>query len=321
MDLKPAFSAPARINPSCGWDIAFEASFIYWNTSEEGLDFALYDDGETPVNNAGLIFQEFNFVPGFKLAAGSALGTDHWTGRIEYTRLHSSEDTKTFAPNTPNGILFPNNYATQVSINVVPLPALISQAKTRWECKLDVLDLETARWFYSGQMLTMGPFLGARGGWLDQNFDLSVMYDSETDFRRNMHKSKSWFIGPRAGLDMNWILGYGLRATGSIAGSLLYQRQKAEAKINPVGADEDVFGFFKNTYRHVRPNAELGLTLGWGTYLAQEAYHIDLAAGYEFHYWAKQNAMRTNIDAFYGEFSSPGDLMYHGLTVTAKFDF
>ncbi len=238
--------------------------------------------------------------------------------------MHFSNRESTFAADP--GSLFENNYETSINLddlfeNFVSL----QEAKSEWICNLDTIDLQTARWFYSGQMLTMGPFLGARFGWLNQRFNLSSLPIDATDFVRSNHRSKSWFAGPRAGIDMNWILGYGLRATGSLAGSLLYQRQRATTSGTITETENGVLVTqpldLKNTYRHVRTQSEMGLGLGWGTYLAEDAFHIDFLAAYEFHLWAKQNVMRSSIDSSYRGFSPPGDLMYQGLTLTMRIDF
>lgn len=321
-DLPPAYSGPARINPHCGWDLNVSASFIYWLVSQEGMDFAVYDNGETPVNRAGLITQKFDFKPGFKVAAGSYLGTDDWEGKFEYTRLHFTTRSNTFAPNTTNGSLLNNSFSRDVLTNAAFDNQLVTQAKSKWKVKMDLMDLSTTRWFYSGHMFTMGPHMGVRGGFIDQYMDVSVIESGSTAFSRAKNKSKSWLIGPRFGLDMNWILGYGLRAYGKATRALLYQRARTEANNasldNTNTADS---GIFKNTFRQVIPNSELSLGIGWGTYLAEDAFHIDILASYDFQVIEKQNLMRQNTDALDGTYHKAGDLTSQGLTVKVQFNF
>ena len=140
---------------------------------------------------------------------------------------------------------------------------------------------------------------------------------------QNRLKSRSWLVGPRAGLNTNWLFGEGFRAYGDMAASLVYQYYKSITMQRTDTTDTSLLGYnYANKIGYVTPVFELGLGLGWGTYFDCNNWHFDLILGYDFQYYWNQNMMRDlrdKVDTTCG--FSPGDLMLHGLTITARFDF
>ena len=68
--------------------------------------------------------------------------------------------------------------------------------------------------------------------------------------------------------------------------------------------------------------AELGLGVGWGSYLRAYDFHIDVSADYDFMIFWSQNMIRKLLDdTLTGTSPSSADLYVHGLTVTGRFDF
>ena len=61
---------------------------------------------------------------------------------------------------------------------------------------------------------------------------------------------------------------------------------------------------------------------GWGMYLCDQQYHIDLSATYEFQVYWNQNMINWYSASLIGlNGTSPGNLYFQGLTVNATFDF
>ncbi len=322
-EMPMGYSAPARINPICGWDFFVSGSFIYWHVNQEGMDVAYTQSPSSPFS-VRTITQESKYKPGFKVAIGTSLGHDNWMGTAEYTRLHMTTTTSTNPP--PGGQLqnagkwgFPGNGNSS------------SVVSSKWGCNLDILDFELERAYYSGRMLTFRPFMGPRLGWLKQRLTMKAndLDDDPDILLTSKNKSTSWFMGPRAGVDLRWILGWGIRLTGSTGASLLYQRQTVKSKYSDLTDPDATFKSLKDAFfRHIRPNAEMGMGLGWGTYVMNNTWHFDILAAYEFHYWWKQNVMPTaNLrNPFFNRAAVsdqvlPGDLAYHGLTLTLRLDF
>jgi hypothetical protein len=181
---------------------------------------------------------------------------------------------------------------------------------------LDMLDLMVSRPFYQGTKLTINPFGGLRGLLLRQNLNINLgaPFVALT--------SKAWAIGPDMGVIGNWMFGTtGFRFEGKAAGSLLYTRyHKFSHKEMDTPTGLTVTSTLPSMGA-VRPIAEFGLGLGWGSYLSCNNYYIDISARYDFMLLWEQNVMRLFNSYLQGFVDSPGDLQMHGLTASLRFDF
>ena len=206
--------------------------------------------------------------------------------------------------------------------------------KTNWKLRVNLGDLELSRKYFVGKELIFRPHFGLRGGSLNQLYSATEIgrvspYSGDDITIITNLKSDSWLIGPRAGLDTSWRLGCGFRMFGDVAASLFYQKfdvKSIQVKLVQSGVTDDSILNLKNDVRYINPNFELGLGFGWGTGFCDDSWHFDLTAGYEFHQFWNQNMMRhlndtfENLDTTYVD-ADAGDLMFHGLTITARLDF
>lgn len=305
-----AYNAPAAINVSCGWDFDVFGSFIYWHTSEEGLDMAYVTPTHdaTPVPGA-VSYQDFTYKPGFQVGIGFNTGYDDWAGWVEYTWLHQSETTAQTAPTLPGGAA-----GTWTGSDWFVAAATAPTVSSTWKMHLDMLDAFFSRPYYQGTQLTVAPYAGIRALWIRQAFNVNL-----NPYASN-NKSNSWAIGPTVGTKGHWMLGCGFRFDGNAAASLLYTQYTtiAWSEVNNA-ANKTTAG--TTNYGTVRPVAQLGAGLGWGTYMYCQKYYFDLSARYDFNYFWNQNVMRPFASELVGRENDRGDLTLHGLTVTARFDF
>ena len=315
-----AYNAPARIDPLCGWDAWLSISFIYWQPYEKGLDIANLTKSLTNTTDMYIVDMDFDYHPGFKIGAGMSFCRDNWTLYLEYTRLKAdncyTEDIT---------ILDETVYALHTPwLNGLTVAGTIDIIKSEWEVSYNAFDLELGRPFYLGSKLIFKPHFGLRAGWLDQDFDLYVHTSGEAGGESYFsdNDQNTWFIGPRAGVCADWMIGYDFRIFGSVAGSLLYQDFDVDSEQSYY---ETAVRHSYNIYddvKRITPNAELGLGIGYGTYICNSTWHFDLTAGYEFHYFWDQNMMRHNVDYMDNYYDvDSGDLMFQGLTITARLDF
>jgi len=332
-EMTMGYSAPARINCEGGWDIFLEGSFIYWFVGQDQMDLAstiepLPEVGPRP-HHFGMVRQNQKYKPGFKVALGGNFCHDNWTGKMEYTRIHGTTLTTATVPPSQN----PDQIEPDEGLYVNEgwghnINRQSSYLRTKWKVKQDTIDTELGRAYYSGRMFTIHPFYGTRMGWMKQKINFFAIPQNpnfETQEFLSRSKMKSWFVGPRAGVDAKFILDWGFRFTGSAAASLLYQRQKVRASLYDAFQVNPNWGTVKEKYRSVTPNAEVGAGFGWGSYLMDNSWHLDILAAYEFHYWWNQNRIRETLTKNEwvgpGEPVAPGDLFYHGLTLTFRLDF
>ncbi len=316
--LLGAYNAPARIDPQGSWDFYVTASYLYWLAKETGLDYAITTPtaGNIDTVQGEVVNLEGDYSSAFKVGLGWNTGHDDWDVYGEYTWYHKSFTSSKSVP--ANTTMEPVFYSAARSGSYQA-----SSTSLKWKPRLDFLKLEFARSEYVGTHLTFRPSMGLRGGWIKQQINQSANLTSPSTVNNLLsnNKSSSWFIGPRMGVDTNWIFDYGFRMFGNTALTVPYQKitvwSKQYSRTSPTQLTVNI----KDVKHQINPQAELATGLGWGMYWGK-CVHIDLAASYEFQYLWAQNAIRSLIDARQIRTDgNPGALMLHGLTVTARLDF
>ena len=244
--LMCAYNAPVNTMIKCPMDVFVTASFIYWQAKEKGLELGITantetaDNGCDPCKTGSVINMDFDFKPGFKVGLGMHSDYDNWHLYLEYTRLHLT-DHKTYKLNDDcacNDDCDPFPPCTEILPVRIAEDLYLNVAKGKWTMNLDVLDLELGRAYWVGTELTFAPFVGLRGGWLDQK--MRAKYCGRVDDEGcavpscisyiTTNKSDSWLIGPRVGIDTNWHVWEGFRLFGNTAFSLFYQRFRRKGK-------------------------------------------------------------------------------------------
>jgi len=306
-----AFSAPARFDVKGSLDLFITASYLYWQPIQESMSLA-YDQYPAPTTTRGKVYDmDFDFKSGFKVGMGINLSYDNWNLYLEYLRLHSTHK---------EGINLPTNATLNCLWRDDTGPLSCNSISSSWEFDTDLLDFYMTRPYYLGTKLTLKPFAGLRGGWIDQKLNVRAIDTSDYP-NRTWIDSDSWLVGPRGGVDCFWHLGEGFRVFTNIAASLFYQHFKTTLKYYTINTNTLDY-YQREKIGRVVPNIDLALGLAWGTYFADNDWHIDLSAGYEFHHFWNQNTLRPVYEAIVnGIIVSPGDLMLQGLTVTARLDF
>lgn len=327
-----AYNAPARIDIACGWDFFLTGDFIYWQAVEDGLAYAATTERDfveasltLPPNNGQLLNVDFGWHPGFKVGMGGTLSGDDYDLYVQWTHLASHNNTSSGSPD--NGFLIPaNNYPNR--------PLGCTDAFSSWRCIYDVGDFEIGRSFYLGKKWVMRMFGGVRGSYIRQTYNTqfdNVILSPETGNlvqAGTIHVSRcfeSWGVGPRVGLDINWLLGWGWRIFEKNGISIQYTDPEGELKELAPGLQNRAEVSIKNSSSReaLRPNVDFEAGFGWGSYFDDYRWHVDLSLAYEFHYWWNQNFDLFPIDDFNFtiEDASRGNLGLHGATFRVQFDF
>ncbi len=350
--MTTGYNAPANIHVGDKGrvDVCVSASFLYWQPIQDNMGIALVqkESSVTTVPNSDLknrfVQMHFDFVPGFKVGLGANLRKDNWESYVEYTRVHgthkaSSNGTSSSAPTIyvteRMQSIFPPEMGAAISSTSSTVTPAYETARATYRNNLDFIDAELARSYYAGKCLTFRTALGARSAWILQHFYRTYVVTNDPTTARQLDvnaNSNSWGIGPRVGLDMNWLLGCGFRCFGSGYGDILYTWYKLHDKtsvtfFNPEFA-EDRAGVDSNTFttkdrqHSLKPHVDLELGFGWDTYFAKDKWHIDLSAAYGFQVFFNQNMFR-HWDGLLPAWNTVpyGNLYVNGLTVTAKLDF
>jgi len=326
------------------------ANFIYWEASQGGMDLALPGSGTIaggtltttsitlPSTGNSMLVQDSDYKPGFQVGLGWSGGKDNWSLYAEYTWLHASTSTSADAPApgvaTIDGVAVPQNGIWLPTSWLAP-DVFVNDATTHisssWDYKIDLVDGQLSRPFYSGARLTLEPFFGLRGAWIRQSLSINSTNLATTSVgipfasRNANYSSHSWAVGPRVGMNGNWHLGYGIRFIGNTAASLLfteYDVKQDVASPDSSGTAQLPIRTKLNDYTALRPNLDLSLGLGWGSYFDCRRFYLDLAATYDFSVFWDQNMMRylaDEVDARVG--AAAANLFLQGLTIQTRFDF
>jgi len=315
-----AYNAPASISVSCGWDFNVFGAFLYWYVGEEDLDVAFVSPTYTTATGT-VAYQKNTWKPGFQVGVGFNTNYDDWVGWVEYTWMHQTATGSQTAPALISGApgTWSNNdwfiTGTNGGEDVV---------SGKWKMYLDMIDAFFSRPYYEGTQLTVSPFAGLRALWIRQRETVNFTSSTDSTFYDTARaQSNSWAIGPAAGVGGHWLLGWGFRFEGKATASLLYTQYTtvawSQTNFN-AGVVQKATASQRNL-NTVRPMAQLGVGMGWGSYLDCQKYYVDFAARYDFNYLWDQNEMRVCTTRMQGFDDDVGALYLHGLTVTARFDF
>lgn len=324
--MKPAYNAPARIAVQGCWDVFTTGSFLYWIPSQENMELGFVSDTTTtPLLDADYVKADLTYKPGFKVGIGMNLDYDHWDTYLEYTWFHGSQRTNLSLDSSGTKILHPYFIFPDATSSTY------SRGNQDWQLRLDLLDFRLARHYHLGTALSFHPFLGLRAGWIRQN--LNNGYFGETTGLISFpsvsvtQTSSSWGIGPRIGVESDWLLGQGVRLYGTAAGDVLFS-QYTRLNFSQVGTDasgvsSDEYLIRQRDLSYLRGHFDSEIGLGWGMYLDCNRWHVDFTAGYCFQLFFNQNMFRNFVDDVTRAKSlcPNGDLFIHGLTLTARLDF
>jgi hypothetical protein len=349
------YNAPAKIElrNRCGWipDLFADASFTYWYAAQDGMTLATSADLVTVTSGSedesSIIFnlgsvplvQSFEFTPGFKVGIGCGIGESEV--RADYTWFRQKTSVNSNAPRnkTGGGTLLPVWLVTDwFAQGIGQFNELVSgtNVSSSWHLGIDQIDLTGGRPYYLSRNMTVSPYGGVRAMWIRQSLQVAAMVPAAAVFTTvqatvlspepiySRNHSNSWGVGPVFGASGHCLLGDGFRLEGNGGFSLLFTQyttlsHSEDAAVQ--GIVPPVFSIRQENYNTVRPMANLGLGLGWGSYLQNRNYHLDFSADYEFSALWNQNMMRTLIEEWSLGNQVTNDLFLQGLTVTGRFDF
>ncbi len=309
------------------WDVTFTGDYLYWKWQQESLQIAsIVPEGSGSLasfsGHSQTIFQNPSYASGFQTGVGLRLkGMDSWELYTQYTWYQNINKQTVSGTETFPFVLTSSNFTPGQSLGAEA--HLVGTVNSYVKFGFQTIDLLFQRPFYFGQRLTANIGLGLQAQWISQKFnlDMASITDEETGlegtevFRHA--KVSSWALGPELGFKTSWHLGYGIKILGNLAGSVLYTDYNMKAKRGGESSVGSVSGTGKglHNYGTLRPVTESFLGLGWGSYLCNRYFHLDLSVGYDFNvYW--------NYDMLYSAKSQKNGNMYlHGMNIRGRYDF
>ncbi len=310
---------------SGNWDL-FADTFVWYASEETSAVWAdIIKIGE---NTSSFTPKDltFNWDFGFRLGAGRNLEYDGWDTQLYWTwfRTESHQRVHVFPEFIPidDSVLVtaqikPEFFAASLSGNTA------QTAHIRWALLLNMFDWELGRSYWISKGVLLRPFIGLKGGWIDQSIHLRynklIIANAPTaDSGREHAKNNFWGIGPMGGLNTQWKL----RNFGTHFPSLFGDFSVATLWGTWICNDvyKDTTG--RKIPVHTR-NSTLGalmfrgfMGIGWDVDFNKDRTHFATRLGYEMQLWVNQLRLSTSQ-----LIRLHGDLTLQGVTLNCRFDF
>lgn len=298
-----------------------DAELLYWKSNMGSLDYGVESRSSTSIHQAQVRQPHFEWDWGFRLGLGYKLPHDRWDLFLNETYVHGR--ARGHAGDSGH-VIFPSLAAPCKRGKKASHHSFYAQsAKANWQVNLNMPDIELGRTCRVAKWLTMRPFMGVRGLFIDQ--DYHVTYRGGTvaphDEDRVHFDSDYWGVGIRMGVDTLWGLGKGFSLYGDGSASLLSGDFDVDMheKLKKSHTDK---AKIKRDVDNVVAAADLALGIQWDYLFSRDRYHVGVKLGWEFDIFCDQNQLLI----FTG--SNPGairvrddDLTFQGLTVGFRFDF
>ena len=321
--LPAGYNASATYQCAGGLDVFISADYIYWAWEQDSLQLGSFipNTVATPnlagsIGNIEDVFQDPGYASGFQVGLGVSMpGMDDWNLYAEYTWY---KNTDTSSVSTGSRVF---RLSEVVHRDNPVLETLKGTVSSTVKMKFDALDVLLKRPFYFGKKLTANFGAGLSALWITQTFDhamtgLAGPVLNVPINRVNNTTQTSWALGPKLGLETNWMLGFGLQIMANLSTSVLYARYNLnnEGSATISGVSTSFSGETLHNVGTLRPITEAFLGLGWNRGFCDDSFRFALSAGYDFNVYWDYN-MQGSVGA------NPGNMYLQGLNIQARFDF
>lgn len=323
-----------------------DGSFLYWNARVDGYEFAyeseikLVPSGGPPTMIKADLDAEapsFNtWDPGFQVAIGYVISQrQQWHTRLAWTRFNTS--SKKSLSTDSSDLIAKHIKPTLVSLLTGPIA---DKAKAQFNLNFNTLDWELGRQFFVGKWLALGPKVGLRAAWIDQDF--KSKYHAYFPTNTNIFTANTSFqadqdftgIGLKFGSDIDFYFAKSWSIIGNLSASFLMGSIDINEKVSGLIVVDPAIAIpekikVKESMHRIRSNLEGQLGLQWQTYFYKEKFRFACAALYSFAYWFNQNNLMNLTAIFTPALTQPvlydipesQDLQLQGLNIKLGIDF
>lgn len=312
-----------------GIDVFMTTEFLCYTARMDSLGYLRSGatDGRTDAVYGKTRYPDWRWKPGFKIGLGLNLPQDGWDVNAEYTWLHSS--AWDLVNKNQNGFLPTWNIANVFSqtSNVTSIQA----ARINWKLEFNAVDLLLGRNFFVSHFLTLRPFVGFKGSWINQDYHVRYIFanDEVATTLRMKNDQSYWGIGLRSGINTAWRFTQTWGIYGNIALSALWSQFEVERKDsrtdsrNGGGDNELPLNVtvspirFQDSFHTLKGVLELGIGMCGEWWFFEDRYHFSVQAGWEEQLWFNHNQL---VKTLFSQLAH-GDLLLQGLTIKTRFDF
>jgi hypothetical protein len=333
------------------------ADALYWHADVTNSEWAFVNNAAAvtaPVSgrNEELAFK-WNW--GFRAGLGYEFNHDQWDTNLSYTwfRNHTASN----GSNSGRSFTVPvGGAASSLNTDSTIATANVASGTATAKLHFNVLDWELGRAFYVSNSLSLRPHAGIKGAWhkLSEGETFTGRAGTPVATYTSNDRTKSWAVGPSAGINSNWFFGCGntmansedrrsdrrgdrrndvrdrpvFSIFGDVSGALMYghfKNRHIEAGATAAGVATggiNISGLNRNLMVPVLTGI---MGLAWDFCFDCDKMHLGIRAGYELQYWFRQNQRFSNftvpgsVAPIYNR--TTGDLALQGLTIDVRFDF
>jgi len=322
------------------------ADALYWHADVTNAEWAFVNStgAFSPTSGAN---QElaFKWNWGFRVGLGYSMDHDQWDTDLYYTWFvnhAASGSTSQTAFTVPAG-----GAASSLNSALRGTPSTVLSGTATTKLNFQVLDWELGRWFYVSNSISLRPHVGIKGAWIKLTENETFAASAVPTSYNVSNSTKSWEVGPSAGINSNWYFGCGNTMPsgrgevkdrpmwsifGDVSGALMYGHFKnSHTETGATAAGAAFAGFnASNLNRNLMVPVLSGiLGLAWDYCFDCDKMHVGIRAGYELQYWFRQNQRFSafNDGSSGSSATAPrytrttGDLALQGLTIDVRFDF
>lgn len=292
------------------------ADLLVWLASEEVS--SIWADVITIDSNSSswkALSFAFNWDYGFRIGAGYGIAYDQWDTALYWTRFCTN--AKHMISHNPDTRITPEFFAAFLSSNIP------QSMNVKWNFVFNMFDWELGRKYWISKCLYLRPFLGLKGGWINQSiqgqyYNLTIDNIQTSESGRENLKNNFWGIGTMGGINTKWrfsnFWSYFPGFFGDFSIATLWGRW----------VNEDVY---KNTVSQISSVNMKNSTLGalmfrgfagieWNIKFNSGKSCFSTKLGYEMQLWLNQLRLATfQLQRLHG------DLSLQGITFNCRFDF
>jgi hypothetical protein len=290
------------------------ADALYWKASEDGLTFSY--EGAAPGDDITRRNTQSAFEAGFRIGLGYRIPHDRWEVKACITQLRDYTQWEKNAEDIHPSFGLP-----------APFSYTYGEMNESWHLKYTLLDLEVARCTPVGKAFGVNPFFGLRSARIDQLVHLKFAEPQDTSPPLKAEGKNDYhaYIGPRLGIELEWLLARYLALFTRASGSFLFGHFDVDMKVFVDAFPE--YTLFSNE-KHpsgFSPNLEFAGGMKGTIPLYHKQAFLTLGVNYEFSEWFFQNALPTVFTAssscLWSGIGRRRILSLQGVTFLTRLDF
>lgn len=272
------------------------ADLLVWSAQESGSENwaeAITTSGGS--THCDIRDVRFDWNAGLRIGLGYGMRHDQWDTQFYYTwfRTQGSDHVSS----EPGAVFssFLGNFYVDNSSGAGISGVAYQKASILWTIHFNMLDWELGRNFRVSKALSLRPFIGLKGGWIDQSIHTKWQNPNRSGaefFHTARENLKNDFggVGPCAGLNTRWDLVVREKRSfwlfGDFSGAVMWGhwtfkdvykndiQQKVDVKLSPINAAASMLRAF--------------MGFGWDTAIRQDRAHFSARLGYETQFWLDQ---------------------------------